>query len=80
VIEVADTTLTYDREVKLPIYAKVEIPEVWIVNLEENTVEVYAEPANGKFQHRQLLGVGEKLTSSSVRKLSINLEELFTRN
>lgn len=80
VIEVADTTLTYDREVKLPLYAKVEIPEVWIVNLEENIVEVYTEPANEKFQHMQLLTVGEKLISFSVKKLAINLEEIFTKD
>jgi Uma2 family endonuclease len=44
VIEVADTTLTRDREFKLPLYARDNIQEYWIVNLEENQLEVYREP------------------------------------
>lgn len=43
-IEVADTSLEYDREIKLPRYAVSGIPEVWIVNLVENIVEVYCNP------------------------------------
>lgn len=43
-IEVSDTTLERDREIKLPIYAVSCIPEVWIVNLVEDIIEVYREP------------------------------------
>ena len=49
-IEVAETSLEEDREIKLPRYAASSIPEVWIVNLVENLIEVYREPlilANG---------------------------------
>ena len=41
VIEVADTTLEYDRTMKLLRYAQANIPEVWIVNLVEKRVEIY---------------------------------------
>src|SRR2546423_8636468 len=44
IIEVSDTTLEYDRQVKLPLYARARIPEVWIVNTPEDTIEVYARP------------------------------------
>ena len=50
IVEVADTSLEEDRKIKLPRYAASSIPEVWIVNLVENTVEVYCDPltlANG---------------------------------
>jgi len=50
IVEVAETSLEEDREIKLPRYAASFIPEVWIVNLAENTIEVYREPlilANG---------------------------------
>ena len=43
-IEVADTSIDYDRDVKLPIYARSQIQEVWIVNLQENCLEVYRQP------------------------------------
>ena len=45
VIEVADSSLEYDRETKLPLYAKANIPEVWLVNLIENIVEIYSDPS-----------------------------------
>ncbi len=38
IVEVADTSLAYDRERKLPLYAEAGIPEVWIVNLADNVV------------------------------------------
>jgi Uma2 family endonuclease len=44
VVEVADTTLRYDRQVKLPLYAEAGISEVWIVNLVEAVLEIYREP------------------------------------
>src|SRR5262249_52461293 len=44
-IEVADTTLHYDRDIKLPICARSGIPEVWIVNLTSDTVETYRQPS-----------------------------------
>lgn len=47
-IEVSDETLRYDRRVKLPLYARAGIPEVWIVDLKNERVEVHRRPrANG---------------------------------
>jgi Uma2 family endonuclease len=45
VVEVADSSLRLDREVKGPIYARAGIPTYWIVNLQDATVEVYTEPS-----------------------------------
>jgi len=47
VIEVSDSTLGFDKEVKLPLYAKAGIPEAWVINLPENTVEIYTTPQTG---------------------------------
>jgi hypothetical protein len=47
VIEVADTTLPYDRTLKLRGYAQAQIPVYWIVNLEERQIEVYSNPTVG---------------------------------
>ena len=44
-IEVSDATLHFDRDIKIPLYAKSGIPEVWLVNLEDRTIEVYREPS-----------------------------------
>ena len=44
VIEVADTSLAYDRDIKLPLYAQAGIQEYWIVNLVESKIEAYRQP------------------------------------
>ena len=45
VIEVADSSLAYDRTVKMPLYAQAGIAEAWIVNLIDRWIEVYREPS-----------------------------------
>jgi Uma2 family endonuclease len=45
VVEVAETSLGYDRKTKGPLYARAGIPEYWIVNLLDGALEVYREPA-----------------------------------
>lgn len=44
VVEVSDSTLRQDRETKASLYAEHRIPEYWIVNLVENTVEIHSDP------------------------------------
>lgn len=43
VVEIAHSSLRYDRNIKIPLYARHNIPEVWIVDLVGNCVEVYRE-------------------------------------
>ena len=54
VVEVSDTTLDYDRDTKLPLYAEADIPEVWIVNLDARQVEVYRDPKGSDYTLRLL--------------------------
>lgn len=52
IIEVSDSSLEYDREVKLPLYAEAEIRDYWLFNLPDRYLEAYCEPAQiapGKF-------------------------------
>ena len=54
-VEVADSTLETDRAVKVPLYARAGIAEVWIVALREDRVEVYREPSNGRYKQMRVL-------------------------
>ena len=45
VVEVADTSIDYDRDVKMRLYAQAGIPEAWLVSLPDRWIEVYAEPS-----------------------------------
>ncbi|KGQ22339.1 Uma2 family endonuclease [Thermus filiformis] len=58
-VEVADTSLEHDREVKLPLYAEAGIPEVWLVNLKENLLEVHRHPREGRYREILLLSPEE---------------------
>lgn len=55
VIEVAESSLAYDRDVKLPLYARHGIPEAWLVDLDGRRLERYAQPqADGYAVHETL--------------------------
>lgn len=55
------SSLSFDRERKLPLYAAAGVPEVWLVNLEEDRLEVYREPAGRHYRLRLLLTPGERV-------------------
>ncbi len=65
-IEVADTSLAYDREVKIPIYARYGVPEVWIADLSGAAVEVYREPTADGYVRRERLGSAEVTLSPQL--------------
>ncbi len=62
VIEMSDSTLIYDRDGKLSLYAEANIPEVWIKNLRENTLEVYRQPERGAYRIRLINFAGDLIT------------------
>ncbi|ULR41534.1 Uma2 family endonuclease [Thermus sp. NEB1569] len=66
VIEVADTSLDYDLTVKLPLYAKAGIPEVWVVDLEGGQVLVHREPKGEGYREVRTLGPGDTLAFMGV--------------
>ena len=73
IVEVAETTLAYDRTAKLAIYARNQIPEYWIVNLMDKVIEVYQEPHRSSYGRKTILKKGESLQpngAGSVVKVS----------
>ena len=55
VIEVSDTTVRYDREDKRPAYARNGIREYWLLNLEDNVLEIYRDPAGDTYRDARVL-------------------------
>ncbi|MEE3716305.1 Uma2 family endonuclease [Tumidithrix elongata RA019] len=76
-IEVSDTTLKYDREIKVPLYAKATIPEVWIANLEAQTLEVYRQSDETGYQDIKQYTKGEVITLESFAEIAIAIDEIF---
>ena len=77
IVEVSDTTLAYDRDVKLPRYARAGVPEVWIVDLEGRKVESHSAPSAEGYGVSGEFGPGEQTRSRSVEGLSLLVDEIL---
>jgi Uma2 family endonuclease len=77
VIEVADSSLAYDKNDKLPRYAQAGIAEVWIVNVPDRQVEVYREPAALAYGSVAILSSGQSASPAAFPDISIPVAELF---
>ena len=75
-IEVSDSTLLIDRE-DLPIYAQAGIEEVWIVNLPERVIEVYASPVNGAYAETRRVVPGGALAPAAFPDAEIDTAALL---
>lgn len=78
-IEVADTELEYDREEKLPFYGHAGIMEVWIVNLNELTVEVYRKPHFTCYSSTTILRPGSQAAPLAFPDAVVDVGELLKR-
>ncbi len=75
-IEVSDTTVLYDREVKIPLYACHSISEVWLLDLQQQCLEIYLKPEHGKYQQMQRLLSGQA-SPAAFPNIIIQLSDLF---
>jgi len=76
-VEVANTSLDYDRKVKLALYARSGIPEVWIVNLAAVEVEVYRSPVADGYTSVTRAGRSDSLTIEAIPGVRIPVAEVF---
>ena len=76
-VEISDSSLRRDRELKLPLYAAAGIPEYWIVDVQNETVEVYRDPAGSSFASVRQYRRGESLSPSAFPDLRIAVDEIF---
>jgi Uma2 family endonuclease len=77
IVEVSDSTLKYDRDTKLSLYAEAEIYEVWIVNLQNDIIEVHQNPSNGIYQLAKIFKRGEKVLSEVLPYLSLEVDKVL---
>jgi Uma2 family endonuclease len=76
-MEVADTSLSYDRGRKLLIYAQAGIPEAWIVDLQGEALERHTDPAGGAYRTTMRVGRGREITSLAVPGLVLRVDEVM---
>ena len=78
VIEVADSSLAYDRAVKMALYAGAGIPEAWIINLIDRWIEVYRDPSPAGYTTLHKILPGKSIAPQAFADLVVMVDELFS--
>ncbi len=77
VIEVADTSLGWDRGIKRARYAAAGVAEVWVVDLGAGVVEVATEPGPGGYAQVRRVGPPEAIVASAVPDLTCKVKAII---
>lgn len=78
IVEVADTTAKFDREVKIPLYAKDNIVEVWLVDINEQCIEVYCQPSLNGYQNVQTFQRSQTIAIQAFPDVEIKVDSVFS--
>ena len=76
-IEVADSSLEYDRDVKIPLYASSGITEVWLVDIYEQAIIVYRYPSENGYSDIQKLSRGEKMSIQAFPEVNLVVDDIL---
>ena len=76
-IEVADTTIQFDRQRKLPLYARAGIPESWLLNVDGDALEVHRQPSDHGYRVVQRFGRDDVVTPEAFPDLQIRVADLL---
>jgi Uma2 family endonuclease len=76
-VEVADSSLRYDRGEKSEIYPAAGIKEYWVVDVNGHTVEVMRDPREGQYRDRKTHSVGETVSPLALPRAELNVDSLF---
>ena len=70
-IEVSHSSLSYDRRVKLALYARFDIPETWIANIPDRVIEVHRDPVDGRYTTVRVYKPGETLSPLAFQDIEL---------
>lgn len=76
-VEVADSSLLYDRRTKLPLYARSGVVEAWLVDLEGARIEIHRGPAGARYRDVRLPGAGEPFAPDAFPDFIVTLGDLL---
>jgi Uma2 family endonuclease len=77
VIEVAESSLEYDRSTKLRLYAEQGVPEYWIVDVIARCIEVYREPSSGAFGSKRVFERGEEIQLLGFPSVTVRVSDVL---
>jgi len=76
-IEVADSSVDFDRLTKVALYAQAEIVEVWLVDLTQDRIEVYRSPGAGSYAEKLVLKRGENIAPQAFPDIQAKVEDII---
>jgi Uma2 family endonuclease len=76
-VEVADSSLSYDRNVKMRLYAEAGIPESWLVDLKSGTVWVYRQPSPTGYRDVHSYRRGESIAPEAFPEIAFTVDEIL---
>lgn len=75
-IEVADTSLAFDRNAKIPLYAAADVPEAWLVDLIANEITVFRKPEGAVYRESEVFKSGQSIPLPGFAEASIAVSDL----
>ncbi len=76
-IEVADSSLAFDQNEKMPRYAAAGVPEAWLVDVRARTITVYTEPSPRGYRSSRTMAWTEEVIAAAVEGLRLTFEEIL---
>jgi Uma2 family endonuclease len=77
IVEVADTSERYDRRTKVPLYARYDIPETWLVDLKLSRITRYLDPSPDGYATTRVFRRGESLSAMAFPNLTIAVNDVL---
>jgi Uma2 family endonuclease len=78
ILEISASSLRFDQNIKLPRYAAVGIPEVWIADLQNNILHVHREPGGQAYKTELTLRPGDSVSPLGFPDVSLKVDELLS--
>ena len=76
VVEIADSSAEYDRQIKAPLYGRSGIPEYWLVDLIRRVITVYREPSRDGYQAVRVAQPGEQISPSAFSDVQLDVADI----
>ena len=76
-VEVADSSVAYDRGIKLPLYAAAAIGEVWLVDLQGNRVEMHRDPSASGYRTVEIRGRGQRVAAQTLPEFTLAVDDML---
>ena len=77
IVEVSHSTVEYDRDVKTPLYAEAGIPELWLVNLDEDYIDGLSDPVGAGYRAMRRYARGDRIAAALLPDAALDVSEIL---